>query len=210
MRLFLFMILAGWSGMVSASATDLNFDVYLDDDPIGFHRVSIEERAEERRVRVEAEMAVEILFFNAFSYRHRADELWRGDCIFALETRTDDDGKPLRVEADRVGDVLAVRSGAEQKRLEGCVRTFAYWKPELLASDYLLNTQNGAYEPARLVELEPEPLRFNGRAYGAKRYRLEVGEEIRIDLWYDEESDWKALQTDLGNGRVLSYLRREG
>ena len=210
MRLFLFMILAGWSGMVSASATDLNFDVYLDDDPIGFHRVSIEERAEERRVRVEAEMAVEILFFNAFSYRHRADELWRGDCIFALETLTDDDGRPLRVEADRVGDVLAVRSEAEQKRLEGCVRTFAYWKPELLASDYLLNTQNGAYEPARLVELAPEPLRFNGRAYGAKRYRLEVGEEIRIDLWYDEESEWKALQTDLGNGRVLSYLRREG
>jgi hypothetical protein len=171
--------------------------------------VSIQESADERRVQVEAEMAVEVLFFTAFSYRHRADELWRGDCIFALETRTDDDGERLRVDAERVGDVLAVTDQAEQRTLEGCVRTFAYWNPELLASDYLLNTQSGAYEPARLVELTPQPLRFNGRDYGANRYRLEVGEEIRIHLWYDDDKNWQALQTDVGNGRVLSYLRRE-
>jgi hypothetical protein len=210
MRSLLWIMLTAWSSLGQAATTELIFDVYLDDDSIGFHRVSIQEMPGERRVQVEAEMEVDFLFFTAFSYRHRADERWRGDCVFGLETRTDDDGERLRVDAGPVGDALEVVTPSERKRLDGCVRTFAYWKPELLASDYLLNTQNGAYEPARLVELAPEPLRFNGRQYGAKRYRLEVGEEVRIDLWYDEDDGWQALQTEVVDGRVLNYVRREG
>lgn len=209
MRSLLLINLMAWGSLSQAATTELTFDVFLDDDPIGFHRVSIQELPGQRRVQVEAEMKVDILFFTAFSYRHRADERWREDCIFELETRTDDDGERLSVTAGPSGDVLEVVTPRERKRLEGCVRTFAYWKPELLLSDYLLNTQNGAYEPVRLVELAPEPLRFNGRQYGAKRYRLEVGEETRIDLWYTEDDSWQALQTEVANGRVLKYVRRE-
>ena len=210
MRSLLWIMLTAWSSLGQTATTELTFDVFLDNEPIGFHRVSIQEMPGERRVQVEAEMEVDFLFFTAFSYRHRADELWREDCIFELETRTDDDGQRLSVDAGPLGDALEVVTPSERKRLDGCVRTFAYWEPELLASDYLLNTQNGAYEPARLVALAPEPLRFNGRQYGAKRYRLEVGEEVRIDLWYDENDRWQALQTEVANGRVLNYVRREG
>jgi hypothetical protein len=210
MKCLLCILLTAWSSLIQAATTELTFDVFLDGDPIGFHRVSIQELPGEQRVQVEAEMKVEFLLFTAFSYRHRAHEVWREDCIFALETRTNDDGERLSVDAESLGDALQVVTASDRKRLDGCVRTFAYWKPELLASDYLLNTQNGAYEPARLVELAPEPLRFNGNQYGSKRYRLEVGKEIRIDLWYSEDNSWQALQTEVANGRVLSYVRREG
>jgi len=206
----LWIVLTAWSSLGMASTTELTFDVFLDNDPIGVHRVSIQETPGERRVRVEAEMKVDILFFTAFRYRHRADEVWRGDCISELATRTDDDGDRLSVDAEPMGGALEVVTPSERKRLDGCVRTFAYWKPELLASDYLLNTQNGAYERARLIELAPEPLRFDGRQYGAKRYRLEIGEETRIDLWYAEDDSWQALRTEVANGRVLNYVRREG
>lgn len=210
MRSLPWIMLTAWSSLGHAVTTELTFDVFLDDDAIGVHRVSIQELPGERRVQVEAEMKVDFLFFTAFSYRHRAEERWREDCLFELETRTDDNGQRLSVDVEPAGDALQVVTPSERRRLDGCVRTFAYWKPELLASDYLLNTQNGAYEPARLVELAPEPLRFNGRQFGAKRYRLEVGEEIRIDLWYAEDDSWQALQTKVANGRVLNYLRRDG
>lgn len=209
MKSLLSIILTAWSSLGVASTTELTFDVFLDDDPIGIHRVSIQETRGERRVQSEADMKVDILGFTAFRYRHRADELWRGDCISELVTRTDDDGERLSVDAEPMGGALKVVTPSERKRLDGCVRTFAYWKPELLASDYLLNTQNGAYEPVRLIEVEPEPLRFNGRQYGKKRYRLEVGEDVRIDLWYAEDDSWQALRTEVANGRVLKYVRRE-
>lgn len=194
----------------SAGQLELAFDIYLDDRPVGFHRVQIQESADERRVSVEAEMSVDILFVNAFSYRHRADEVWRGDCIAALSTRTDDDGERRRVEASRIGDALVLTTDDAQKHLDGCVRTFAYWNPQLLDQDFLLNTQTGDYEPVRLVQVVDQPLHFKGREYGEMQYRLEVGDTVKIDLWYDANRTWRALQTEVKSGRVLSYVRREG
>ncbi|MCB1773495.1 MAG: hypothetical protein KDI88_07750 [Gammaproteobacteria bacterium] len=193
-----------------AAQSELAFDIYLDDRPVGVHRVQIQQDADQRRVSVEAEMSIDILFFNAFSYRHQADEVWHGDCIANLKTRTDDDGERYRVDASRVADDLLVTVADRQVRIGGCVRTFAYWNPRLLEHDFLLNTQTGDYEPARLVEVAEQPLQFQGRAYGDRQYRLDVGQGVRIDLWYDAGCSWQALQTQVENGRVLRYVRREG
>lgn len=202
-------LLAALAFQANAKQSELAFDIYLDEKPIGVHRVQIHEGADERRVSVEAEMSIDILFINAFSYQHRADEVWQGDCIATLSTRTDDDGDSYRVDASRDGDSLLLSTGDAQARLDGCVRTFAYWNPQLLDHDFLLNTQTGAYEPARLVEVAAEPLRFKGREFGERQYRLEVGDDVKIDLWYDANRTWRALQTEVKNGRVLSYVRQE-
>ena len=58
MKSLLWILLTAWTSLGQAASTELTFDVFLDDDPIGFHRVSIQESADERRVQVEAEMAV--------------------------------------------------------------------------------------------------------------------------------------------------------
>ena len=210
MRKTLSLLLLACCTQASAKQLELNFDIYLNEDPIGVHRVQIDEAINERRVKVEAQMAVEFLFLTAFSYQHRADEVWQGDCISTLQTQTNEDGELFRVEAERIGDALNLTTQDQKRRLEGCIRTFAYWNPDLLDQAYLLNTQNGAYEAARLIELTPQPLRFNGKQYGSRHYRLEVGDDIRIFLWYDQDRSWRALQTEVSKGRVLRYVRQEG
>ena len=204
------LMLLACSSLAQATTTNLTFDVFLGNDPIGFHRVSIEDLPDGRRVRVEAAMKVRFLFFTAFRYHHVADERWRDDCILALETRTNNDGDRLQVAAEPLTDALEIDTGKERTRLEGCVRTFAYWAPDLLDSEFLLNTQNGNYEPVRLTELAPGPFEFNGRLYGARHYRLDVGDKASIDLWYGEDDSWQALRTTVADGRVLNYVRREG
>lgn len=197
-----------WVGMVHASDTQLAFDVYLDDKPVGVHRVMLDSSADEKRVKVEAQFDVKFLAFTAYKYRHRADEVWRNGCLVELETRTDDNGKTTTVDARPAPKGLEVRTPDDSTTLGGCVRTFAYWDPELLRSQRLLNTQTGEYELTSLAKVDSKPLSFNGREYGAKRYRLSVSNKADIELWYAPDNSWQALQTTLSGGKVLRYVRR--
>lgn len=208
MRRILFTILSCWAGVAAASDARLSFDVFLDDKSVGFHRVNIDTSDNEKRVQVEARMDVKLLFFTAYSYRHRADEIWRDGCIVQLDTRTDDNGEQLAVQARSTTDGLRVETDTNSTLIDGCVRTFAYWDPQLLRSKRLLNTQTGQYERAILTRLDNEPLSFNGKAYGSKRYRLQVGSQFEIELWYAADNSWQALETTVSDGKTLRYLRK--
>jgi hypothetical protein len=197
-----------WAGMAHSSDMQLDFDVYLDDKPVGVHRVIVDSSAGEKRVQVEAQFDIKFLAFTAYKYRHRADEVWRNGCIVELETRTNDNGKRLTVDAQPGPEGLVVKTMEDSASLDGCVRTFAYWDPGLLRSQRLLNTQTGVYEPASLQKVDNEPLSFNGREYGTSRYRLSVNDKADIELWYAPDNSWQALQTTVSGGKVLRYVRK--
>ena len=197
-----------WAGVTHASDTQLDFDVYLDDKPVGVHRVIVDNTAGEKRVQVEAQFDIKFLAFTAYKYRHRADETWRNGCIAELETRTNDNGKMLTVDAKQGPQGLVVKTGEESTSLAGCVRTFAYWDPGLLRSQRLLNTQTGEYEQASLRQLDSKPLSFKGREYGSRRYVLSVDGKADIELWYAPDDSWQALQTTVSGDKVLRYVRK--
>lgn len=207
MRRILIAVLSCWTGVAAASGSQMSFDVFLEDKPVGIHRVNIDTSDGEKRIQVEARMDVKLLFFTAYSYRHRADEIWRDGCIVQLDTRTDDNGEQLTVQARSTTDGLRVESDTNSTLIDGCVRTFAYWNPELLRGERLLNPQTGEYERAILTRLDNEPLSFNGKTYGSKRYRLQVGSQYEIELWYAADNSWQALETTVSDGKVLRYLR---
>jgi len=202
------MLLACLVPGIAASKT-LSFDVYLDDKKIGKHEVTISGGDNEKYVKVQANMHVSLLFITLFSYEHEAQERWQQGCISQLDTTTLDDGENLTVTGRKIDKGFEVISSDETQLLTDCVRTFAYWDRQLLNSDYLLNTQNGKYEPAELVKQGEDSLRFNGASYGQQHYRLNVGEDIVINLWYDAENNWLALETEVAGGRKLRYLRQE-
>ncbi|MEJ2308170.1 MAG: DUF6134 family protein [Gammaproteobacteria bacterium] len=198
-----------WAGMTHASDMQLHFDVYLDDRPIGVHRVILDRSGGEKRVQVEARFDIKFLAFTAYKYRHSADELWRDGCIVELETSTNDNGKQLTVDAQPALQGLEVSTRDDSATLDGCVRTFAYWDPGLLNSQRLLNTQTGEYELTSLQQVDSEPLSFNGRQYGPTRYRLSVRDKADIELWYAPDNSWQALQTTVAGGKILRYVRKE-
>lgn len=206
----LFILLGYLLPGIAAATITLSFDVYLDDKKIGLHEVRISEEGDEKHVAVQANMQVNLLFITLFRYEHEAKERWQQGCIAELNTKTLDDGEYLEVTGVRLDKGLKVISNQESKVIDDCVRTFAYWDPQLLSSNYLLNTQNGKYESAELILEDEQPFTFNGMTYGQKRYRLNVGEDVVIQLWYDLDNSWQALETMVAGGRKLRYLRQEG
>jgi hypothetical protein len=194
--------------LVSASET-LRFRVYLDKDPIGEHSFQISpgpsgEQVEQ--VLSRASFDVDILFFNAYRYRHESRELWRDGCLDRIRSNTDDNGKSFRVEGERRADALSLEVNGDAQRLAGCVGSFAYWNPKLLSQPRLLNPQTGELVNARLEPAGSERRVHQGREVMARRYRLNA-DRLAISLWYADDGAWIGLESDAGKGRTLRYER---
>ena len=82
--------------------------------------------------------------------------------------------------------------------------SFAYWNPEILEQDRLLNSQNGELVDVRVGEPERVDIEVRGAVRPALRYRLEAG-DLGIELYYSEDQKWLALEADAAGGRKLRY-----
>lgn len=198
-----FISLAVWGSPLSA-----HFRVYLDGDEIGVHRFLFEPLGDETshyRVVSDATYEVKIFFIPIYQYQHRSVENWRGGCLLEMRSITDDNGEDYFVSGERTSDdELRIRingkTGIAEKR---CVRTFAYWNPQLLDGDKLLNSQTGKLENVELEKLGETVLPWDEARRGDTLVLVTSTGSIR--LWYGEDSRWLGLRSTLANGRVLEY-----
>ncbi|MFN0038515.1 MAG: DUF6134 family protein [Burkholderiales bacterium] len=205
------MLRALWMGLVLTAASqstaamrDLEFQVFLDERPIGYHRFTLRGEGTERQLTSEARFNVKLWFINAYRYAHDATEAWRDNCIETMTARTQDGGKNLEVIASRDAGHLAVTSPRGRDVIQGCVMSFAYWNPEILRQSHLLNVQTGEYTPVRIDALGEEQVKVRGSMVTASRYRIR-GPKFPIDLWYSADRTWVALQSTVDRGRSLRY-----
>jgi hypothetical protein len=192
----------------SDSARKLNFDVFLDDRAIGHHRFVLASTGEGTRIETRAEFEVKLLRITAFEYDHRNTELWRDGCLQAIDARTDSNGKQYAVSGKARGAAFVVATNEGERRLGGCVASFAYWDSKLLTQRReLLNSQTGEYVPVRIDSLGRDRIRIGEREVPVERYSLR-GKELDISLAYDARNgEWVALDSRLEGGRTLRYRR---
>ena len=192
-----------------AQTREWNFQVFLDDRPIGHHHFNLRSGSDgERELKSEARFDVKLLFINAYKYVHDASERWRGNCLARLNARTDDNGDRSEVNAEQQGERVTVNTVAAapaRDAADGCLMTYAYWNPEMLKQKRLLNSQTGKVETVNISALGEDKINVRGAAVTAQRYRISGGKHS-IELWYGTDNTWLALQSTLDSGRKLRYL----
>ncbi len=209
-----------FAGATAAATQKWDFEVFLDDALIGHHHYVLRDSGAgavgdaERELKIEARFNVKVLFINAYRYTHDASERWRGNCLAALNARTDDNGAKSEVATAPRGEGLVVATVAAataataaapvREPVDGCVMSFAYWNPEMLRQKRLLNSQTGKIETVSITALGEEKITVRGTPMPATRYRVS-GAKHPIDLWYGADRSWLALQSTLEGGRRLRY-----
>lgn len=180
-----------------AQAQTWDFDVRLDDKPVGSHRFTVSGPPAAREVHSVARMDVKLVGFTVFRYRHDSRERWRGDCLAELQSTTDDDGKPLKVAQTRTDG-------------DDCLMSFAYWNPALPTQARLLNPQTGLVEQVRFERLPDATLAVRGREVQATRWRLTAtppsGSKQNLVLWLGRgDASWLGLDAHVKGDRLLTY-----
>lgn len=175
-------------GDAEAARRAWNFKVYLDGEAIGRHSFTADSQDGELRLASSARFEVRFLLVTVYSYDHRAEERWRAGCLTALEARTVTNGT---VQEARLA------------KHDGCLKSFAYWDPAILAESKLLNSQTGELTPVTTAFVGNETRAVRGRPTETRRHRL-TGPRLAIDLWYAGD-EWVALESATDAGRLLRY-----
>jgi len=186
-----------------------DFAVSLDGKPVGFHTFDLAETEFGQVLTTEASFDVKVLFVTAFRYRHKNTEIWQNDCLTSIDAKTNNNGKQLIVNGLEGDNQFQVENNDGVQTLSGCVKTFAYWRPELLGSKNMLNSQTGDYEDVMLTEEGVEQFELAGEAVEAVRYKLSAKKQD-ITLWYGaDDNAWLGLEAPVRGGRILRYERRQ-
>ena len=191
----------------ATAAGDANawrFRVYLDDKEIGYHNFFLAGEGPHRQLRSEARFEYRLLFVKLFDYEHENLETWSGNCLQSIRSRTDSNGDLYAVSGRRAADAFRVVAGESAEALPDCIMTFAYWNPEFLDQQRLLNSQDGQFVDVRVSPPVRDLRIVNGEPVPANRYRLEAG-DLLLDLWYTDNDRWLALESEVTGGRILRY-----
>ena len=193
---------------VSATAHTLKewqFRVYLDDKPIGYHHFRIADTDQGRQLNSSASFDVTLWKIPLFRYRHENVERWDDSCLSSIESTTDQNGERFELKGTNTERGFQVISNQGDTTLPGCISTFAYWDKSFLQQGRLLNAQTGEYLEVAVEALGEQLLRIGETSIPAQRYRLSA-DKLDIELWYSHTDQWLALESTVGNGRVLRYV----
>lgn len=182
------------------------FRVFLDDKPIGYHEYRMTGDDDQYIMSIKAEFDVQFLFLSVYSYAHNNSETWQNQCLTQLSSTTDDNGEDLFVRFRAVSDGFRIDTPEETQKVNGCVRSFAYWNLDLLKSDRLLNAQTGELVDIELKSMGAESITLGDWPVEAERYQIK-GKDLEIDLWYSSSKEWLALRSITKDGYTLQYER---
>ena len=193
-------------------AQEWAFDVYLDKTKMGTHTFTLND---ENQLTSRAKFNVKVLFINAYSYNHVSIEQWKDGCLSSIEAETTENKVMTKVTGKRNGEQFNVTNGTQVQTLPACVMTFAYWNPKTLTQTKLLNPQNAEYLNTNIKLLGREAIDVKGSKTEAVHYLLQGLSEgktkseekikLNIDLWYDQNNNWVALQSTTPDGYKITY-----
>ncbi|MBT7545316.1 MAG: hypothetical protein HN612_08255 [Kordiimonadaceae bacterium] len=200
MILLLFLV---WS-QSSFAMNSWNFKVFYGDKEIGEHHFSLKKEGDKRRVMIEADFNIDILFINVYSYKHKNTEIWEGSCLSTIESITDDNGEAFITNGKYENGVFKINSKQGTNEVVGCVSTFAYWDKSFLDNEVLLNSQTGEIVDVDISFVADEKILIRDKLVNAKKYKLK-SDKLNIDLWYSDENQWLALNSITEDGTNLRY-----
>jgi hypothetical protein len=205
----------------------LAFAIYRNGQEIGHHKLSFASEGTSRTVTVAVDLAVKAMGVTAYRYVHSSREVWKGNALQALDSRTDDNGKKFAVRAQRGAGGLAVEREAAPEATPAAANDQGLQRPEIgrevlpanilptsnwnvgqVGQSVLLNTQYGTQSRTTITTMGREPVKTAaGSTVEATRYHY-TG-DIRMDQWFDDRGRWVKAAFQAFDGSTIEYILQE-
>jgi hypothetical protein len=122
-----------------------------------------------------------------YKYTYQGTEVWKGDRLVQLESRTNDNGKQYTVSAAADDDGLRLRVNNQPGRAPANCWVTTYWRlPPANARNQaqtLLDADTGRVLTATLQYIGQSQIGIAGEVQNCSHYRLSG--TVQADLWYD-------------------------
>jgi len=183
------------------------FTVYRSQGPLGHHRVRFQQNGNRTTVTVDIQFAVSLGPITMFRYTHRNREVWEGDRLVSIDTRTNDNGDDYRGTGQATSDGFRVDGRSGTITAPADIMPSSYWHADTVNRDVLLHTQYGELYPIETQLLGTARIEAGGRTIPARHYRL-TG-DLEVDVWYSEADQWVKMSF-IARDTEVEYVLDEG
>jgi uncharacterized protein DUF6134 len=169
---------------------DLRFRVLRNGSPIGEHRVTFRPDGDRLTVETRVEIAVKVLFFTAFRFKHHAEEVWWSGRLVSVTSTTDDNGTLLQVSGVAVADGFRI-VGDEGPFLAAphLLTSNALWNSRIVREKRLIDVQRGGEIGLVTKRLGDEDVNTSSGTVRASRYHI-ITPYYAGSIFHDSDGRW--------------------
>jgi hypothetical protein len=180
----------------------LRFRVLRHGSPIGEHRVTFRPDGDRLTVETRVEIAVKVLFFTAFRFKHEAEEVWQSDRLVWVTSTTDDNGTQLEVSGTAVADGFRI-IGADGPFLASAhlLTSNALWDRRIVRETRLIDVQHGGEIGLVAKRLDDEHVDTPQGLVRATRHHL-ITPYYAGSVFHDGDGRWVKGLLELKGERV--------
>jgi len=208
----LFILFFFYSSTGNTLPTEIFFQVYRNGDKIGYHKINFKEKKNTIQAIIEIKFEVTFLGFVVYDYFHINKEFWENDLLNNLHTKTDKNGESMFCNLTKKHKKLFSEGSAGKDQLPLKTIPTSYWNHKLVSSQPLnkrvLNTQDCSFIDFKIEKIGEERI-YNGYL-PSTHFKLSgqelTGEDVKIDIWYDENKNWVKMIFIKDNSKIEYFL----
>jgi hypothetical protein len=190
----------------AAGRRDLRFRALRDGSPIGEHRVTFRPDGDRLTVETRVDIAVKVLFFTAFRFRHNAEEVWQADRLMSVKSTTNDNGTLLQVSGIAVADGFRIIGDDGPFLASGHLLTSnALWDSRIVREQRLIDVQHGGEIGLVMKALGDEQVDTPQGPVRATRHHM-ITPYYAGSVFHDSDGRWVKGVLELKGERIEYVL----
>ncbi|HET9489806.1 MAG TPA: DUF6134 family protein [Methylomirabilota bacterium] len=186
----------------AAAPRDLRFHVLRHGSPIGEHRVTFRPDGPRLTVETHVDIAVTVLFFTVFRFKHDAEEVWQSERLVSVKSTTDDNGTILQVSGSAVVDGFRI-IGHDGPFLASpyLLTSNALWDSRIVRENRLIDVQHGGEIGLVTKQLGDEQVNTPQGPVRASRHHM-ITPYYAGSVFHDSDGRWVKGLLELKGERV--------
>ena len=198
----------GQTGAVSAAGVPedgaLVFDIVRNDEAIGTHTYRFDRSTDRTEVRIKTEINFRLFFIPVYRFEHESTEVWQDGKLSSLESITNENGTPVRIQVYQVEDALIVQTADGNFPVNREIIPASLWNRLILDRNQTLATISGNLKKFKVQYMGAEELKVRGKKVATQHFRL-TGEFER-ELWYDKNDVLVGVRFEASDGSTVAYI----
>lgn len=182
----------------------LSFAVFRDGSQVGEHQLTFRKQNGNLAVDISTKIAVKVAFITAYRFEHEGHEVWHGDRLVRLWSKTNDDGTHHVLDAEAANAGLEIHADGHDADAPATIIPASLWNEGILQGGRILNTLDGSRMAIQVADLGPDAVFVKGSKETAHHYAI-TG-DLQRELWYDSNHVLVRVRFKAKDGSTIEYM----
>ena len=179
-----------------AAGNNLNFDIYLNDNLVGYSNLSYSVIDKGLEILIDVHITPKFLGLKFLKYTLKNREVWAKKTLISIDSTTSWFGKKYYVKGKRKADGFEVNGSGFSGLIKEDFATTSYFTPEFLKRKIWLSSQDGTPLKIKTKTTGKSEMIFNKKKFVITNW--EISGDLDLTLQYDNKGNWVGSGFSIG------------